>query len=117
MSKITAKRFQRPITLIVGQTQTPEINIPGEDIIGFHFDANLTGTVLTLQAASVKGGTFDAVKDNSGALSLTVSSSSLRGLSADELSKVRGLENFKITMGTTQATTPAIINVITRQTA
>lgn len=109
------KRFERPVTLAVGQTVTPELNIPGEEIVGFAFDANLTGTTITFTAAIAKGGTFLGVNDNTAAISLTVAASKYRGLSQDERSKLRCLENFKITAGATQLTNPSVITVITKQ--
>ena len=115
MSSVRVKQFLRPVTLAVGQTDSAEIDITGEDIIGFHIDANLTGTTFKIKAATAPGGTFVTLQDNSGDLTLTVAASKVRGLSADEISKLQGATNIKITSGTTQATAPSVITIITKQ--
>lgn len=64
------------VTILSGATTSDEAAMPaGATLIAVGTPAALTSTALTFTAATVSGGTFKAVYDESTAYSLTVSTS------------------------------------------
>lgn len=114
-AKVATNKRQVTATIAVSSTQSSEINLQGDSLIGIFVPANLTGTVLTLQAAAAQGGTFLGVIDSTGAaISITVAAGKYLSLTQDQVTRFLGIQNLKITSGTTQATTAANLILVTR---
>lgn len=107
-----------PVTLAVSETTTPEIGVDEHEVItGFIIDGNLTGTSLSFTAAATHGGTFVAVEDDaSAAVSVTVATSTVAMLTTPaKIAAIAPLKHFKIVSGSTQATNPSVITVLTQR--
>ncbi len=107
-------------TLAVGQTKTDTITVgPREELVGFDIDGNLTGTTFTFESAASRAGTFRPVEDDaSAAVSITVAANTVAMITtAADVAALAPLKHFKIVSGSTQATNPSTIKVLTRQIA
>lgn len=107
------KFYDLTTTIAVGQTDSAAIDLSGLELVGFFTPSNLTGTSISLQAATSAAGTYVAVQDGAGATySLTVAAS--KYVPIDNFNIVAGLRFIKLTAGTTQASTDAVITLAIR---
>lgn len=107
------------VTIPVGDTKSTVLNLIDDRLVGFSLPATLDGTALTFEGGISEGardmfidptdGTFFALYNSSGAVSLTVAASRHYTLDPDALEGVMWL---KFVMGTNQATTDTVITCI-----
>ena len=102
----------KTVTLEVGETKTPAIELMSQEVALVITDANLTGTALTFEVAEAVDGSFVWLKDTTGAdVSVTVTTSKGYALSP---SLMYGTPFVKIVSGTTQATNDSVFTIVTR---
>jgi hypothetical protein len=91
------KQSTELITLAAG-TVSAEIATKGADAIGILLPGTFTGTALTFQVAEKSGGTFKALNNDSGAISITVAQDKAYLLPASLLA----FPYFKIVSGSSE---------------
>ena len=107
------KFYDLTTTIAVGQTDSAAIDLSGLELVGFFIPSNLTGTTISIQAAPSLSGTYVAAQDGAGSTySVTVAASKYVPITNYNI--IAGLRFIKLTAGTTQASTDAIITLAIR---
>lgn len=101
--------------IAVGDTESNAIDLSGTSLVGFITDANLTGTAFTFKVSSSLAGTYLPLKNNSGAISRTVATSSYYNETSPD--NFLAVNYVKIVSGTIQATNRTVITLVTRTIA
>ena len=110
---INDKFYDLTTTIVVGQTDSAAIDLSGLELVGFFIPSNFTATSISLQVAPVNTGTYVPVQDGYGSTySLTVAASKYVPISNFNI--VAGLRFIKLTAGTAQASTDAVITLAIR---
>jgi hypothetical protein len=110
----TNDKFYDLTTIIaVGQTDSGEIDLSGLELVGFFIPANFTATTISIKAATNKGGTYVSAQDGSGSdYSLTVAAN--KYIPINNFNIIAGLRFIKLTAGTAQTSTDAVITLAIR---
>ena len=107
------KFYDLATTIAVGQTDSGAIDLSGLELAGLFIPANFTATSLSIKAAPGGNGTYLAAQDGYGSdYSLTVAAG--KYVPVNNFNVIAGLRFIKITAGTAQASTDAIITLATR---
>lgn len=107
------KFYDLTTTISVGQTDSAAIDLSGLELVGFFIPSNFTATSISIQTAPSSGGTYVAAQDGYGSTySITVAANKYVPIS--NFNVVAGLRFIKLTAGTTQASTDAIITLAIR---
>ncbi len=107
------KFYDLTTTIAVGQTDSAAIDLSGLELVGFFIPSNFTATTISIQAAPSSTGTYVVAQDGSGATySLTVAAN--KYVPINNFNIVAGLRFIKLTAGTAQASTDAIITLAMR---
>ncbi len=113
----SSRDFTKTVTIEAGNTESSTLNISGATIVGLIPDANISGTSIKFQL-SVDNATFvdyiandatPAVKD----VEVIVTPNKWLGLNATDFA---GAQYIKLVLGTVQAGTESVIQVICRGT-
>lgn len=107
------KFYDLTTTIAVGQTDSTAIDLSGLELVGFFIPSNLTATSISIQAAPSSAGTYVVAQDGSGSTySLTVAAN--KYVPINNFNVVAGLRFIKLTAGTAQASTDAVITLAMR---
>lgn len=109
-----SKSIQQTATIDASGTTSGEVAAPdGYELVGIHIPA-MTGTALTLTAATAAGGTFTAVKNAANsAISITVDSTA--HLAVLDSTLYRGLQFFKFVSNGTEAAARSLVCVFQKR--
>ncbi len=69
-----------PCNILNGQTVSEAVDLEGFQLVGIWIPSNFQGTTLAFQTAETKDGTFQSVRDSTGAISLTVAAGTVQVL-------------------------------------
>ncbi len=110
---VNDKFYDLTITIAVGQTDSNAIDLNGLELVGLFIPANFTATSISLQTSTAIGGSYVAVQDGYGSTySMTVAAS--KYVPINNFNIVAGLRFLKVTAGTSQASTDAVITLAMR---
>lgn len=113
LNYINDKFYDLTTTIAVGQTDSAVIDLSGLELVGFFIPANFTATSISLQTATSSGGSFIGVQDGYGAAySITVAAN--KYVPINNFNIVAGLRFLKITAGSAQSGSDAIITLAMR---
>jgi len=107
------KFYDLTTTISVGQTDSTAIDLCGLELVGFFIPSNFTATSITIQTAPASGGTYVVAQDGYGSsYSITVAAS--KYVPINNYNVVAGLRFIKLTAGTAQSSTDAVITLALR---
>lgn len=99
----TKARFLKTVTIANGASLSSEIDLGGYELEAIHMPAAWTAANLTFTAATVSGGTFDAVHDDGGT-EVTVTAAASRAIPLGTVTRrLNGLQFIKVRSGTAGA--------------
>lgn len=107
------KFYDLTATIANGQTDSGAIDLSGLELVGFFIPANFTATSISIQAATSLGGSYVTAQDGYGSnYSLSVAAS--KYIPINNFNIVAGLRFIKLTAGTAQTPTDAVITLALR---
>ena len=100
------KIVHRTVTIASGQTVSPAVDVGGYQVLAVTFPATMTGTTMTLQAATSLAGTYNPVYNAAGAVSYTIAGARALSLTSSD---THGLQFIKLVSGTAEGADRAIV--------
>ncbi len=107
------KFYDLTTTISVGQTDSAAIDLSGLELVGFYIPTNFTATSISIQTAPSTSGTYVAAQDGYGS-TYTITVAANKYIPISNFNVVAGLRFIKLTAGTAQASTDAIITLAIR---
>lgn len=112
-SYVNDKFYDLTTTIAVGQTDSGAIDLSGLELVGFFTPSNLTATSISIQTAPALSGTYVPAQDGFGT-TYSVNVAASKYVPISNYNVVAGLRFIKLTAGTAQASTDAIITLALR---